>query len=243
MARRFADEGVALRLGARIERARLGLLPGEQLVEHLHDRHLAAEPPERLTELAADRPAADDRQPAWLFAQVPDGLVGQRTGVGETGDGRDHRARPGRDERAAVLERAPTRVDPSRAREARLSLHHLDAVGTQRVGRVHRLDGRDRRPDTIHDLREAELGLVRLEPERVRGAHPVREAGGRDEALARHAARPEAVAAQAVALEEHHAGTEPGGRPRRHQPRGAATDHCKVVDHDPSFTWHMRART
>ena len=54
------DAGLAERLGQR--RRRPAVLAGHELVEHLDDRHPRAELREDRSELAADRPAADDRQ-------------------------------------------------------------------------------------------------------------------------------------------------------------------------------------
>src|SRR2546423_1875178 len=70
--------------------ARLGLLLRQQIAAPLHERDLRAEALKRLAELAADRPAADDREAVRPPAEVEDGLVGERMRGGEAVELRDH---------------------------------------------------------------------------------------------------------------------------------------------------------
>ncbi len=62
---------------------------GQQPGRGLDDRHLAAEPGERLRQLVADRAPAQDRQPARQRFQIEDSLVGQVLGLRQTRHRRD----------------------------------------------------------------------------------------------------------------------------------------------------------
>ncbi len=100
------DAVVAQRLGDQL--ADPGLLGGHQPRRHLDQRDLAPEPGERLPQLAADRPAAEDDEPVGPL------LGGQRVGAGPHRDvvdafhGRYDGRAPGADHERA----GPPQPDP-----------------------------------------------------------------------------------------------------------------------------------
>ena len=112
--------------------ARVVVLRRDQPVEHLDDRHLAAERLEDRGELAADDPAAEHDQPARnLGLREQAGRVDAEVGV-EPVDRRPDRERARRDDR--LLERdVLAAVDRDRVRvlERARALDPLDAVGLE----------------------------------------------------------------------------------------------------------------
>ena len=58
----------------------------EKLTAELDGRNLGSEAGEGLCELGADRAATHDRQPPRLFGEVENVVVGQKTGLFQTGD-------------------------------------------------------------------------------------------------------------------------------------------------------------
>lgn len=80
-----------------------------------------------LRELAANRPAANDCQPARLLGEREDRFVGQRTGVGQAGNRRNDWARSGRDDRATETQPAVANENRVRIGEACLSKKDIHA--------------------------------------------------------------------------------------------------------------------
>ena len=70
----------------------VGVLTGQEPDIQADDRHLTAEPPECLRQLAPDRASPDNQQPFGQLSQREHGLVGEKAGLGETRNGR--RGRP-----------------------------------------------------------------------------------------------------------------------------------------------------
>ena len=66
-------------------RAGLRIVVRQQVVEHLHDRYLAAEALKRLGELEADRAAAEHDQPSRQLGELEDGAVRHVRNVCEAG--------------------------------------------------------------------------------------------------------------------------------------------------------------
>ena len=194
--------------------------------------HLAAEPAERLGQLAADRPRADHAEPARPLGEVEHRLVGQEAGLLDALDRQRDRARAGRDHRLLEAHQRAADRDRVPAREARVAEEHVDAelVAVARRGIVVA----DLRADPAHALhRGAEVGLgavgeresdLLLRAPRL-GHHP----RGAEHALAGHAADVQAVAAEIVALDQRHLRAQPGRDRRRDQARGSAADHDEVV--------------
>ena len=169
----------------------------DQPVEHLDDRHLAAEGLEDRRELAADDPAAEhDEPPRHLGLRQQAGRVDAEVGV-EPVDRRPHRERARRDDRRAERDVLPALDrDRVRVRERARALDPLDAV-----------DLEERRDAAGHLLDDGVLPLVRLAevelrlgdldaelPERL--APLVEEVRGLHPRLRRHAADAQARAAE-----------------------------------------------
>ena len=74
------------------DRREVGVLARQDAGRHVDQRDVAAQAPERLRELAADRAAADDDERRHGLAQVEHRLVRQVRNVGEAGDRRHRRA-------------------------------------------------------------------------------------------------------------------------------------------------------
>jgi len=92
-----------------------------------------------------------------------------------------------------------------------------------------RLDARDRAVDVPHDAPEVDLRLDRRETDLRRAPHPVREVGGGDEALARDAARPQAVSPGTVALDERDARADGRSDLRGDEPARPSADDDQVI--------------
>ncbi len=69
--------------------------PGSELVEHLDDRHPRAQLREDRGELAADHPAADDRQALGQVVELEQLVAGHDARVGDVEHGQHGRSRAG----------------------------------------------------------------------------------------------------------------------------------------------------
>ena len=98
------DAGLLERLLQRPSRALV--LAGKQLVEHLDDRDLAAEPGEDGGELAADHAAADDRQPRGHVVDRQQLVARHHARVVPVEDGEADRLGARRQDDGVALERA-----------------------------------------------------------------------------------------------------------------------------------------
>ena len=192
--------------------------------------YLRAEAREGLRELAADRAAADHGEPAGQLGQGEDRLVREIAGLGQPGDGRLGRAGARRDHRLLEAERHARDVHGVRSGEARRAEEHVHAEVAKARRRVHPADPRAQPAHPIHHRAEVHARAGRHpHAELARPAHVGDGAGRPDQALRRHAADVEAIAAHQPALDERHARAEPGRARRRDQPRGARPDHDQVV--------------
>lgn len=114
--------------------------------------------------------------------------------------------------------------DSSRALEAGVCLDHLHSVTPQPLRRVVRLDPLTRLVYVRDHAGEVDLRVDRRESHRWRLAHPLGEIGRGQQALARNAAGPEALAARAGALHQGHPGAGAGSDQGRHEAGGPAAD-------------------
>jgi len=81
-----------------------------------------------------------------------------------------------------------------------------------------RRDRRDRPRHVLHDATAVDRRVDGRQADGVGVAHAVRDRGGRDQALAGHAAGPQAVAADSLALGQRDARPSTGRDHRRHSP-------------------------
>ena len=203
---------------------------GQDLPLALEEGHLRAEAREGLRELAADRAAADHGEPAGQLGQGEDGLVREIAGLGQPGDGRLGRAGARRDHRLLEAERHARDVYGVRSGEARRAEEHVHAEVAKARRRVQPADLRAQPAHPIHHRAEVHARAGRHpHAELARPAHVGDGAARPDQALRRHAADIEAIAAHQPALDERHARAESGRARRRDQPRGPGPDHDQVV--------------
>ena len=215
----------------------VSVLLRDERVEHLDDRHLAAEAVEDRGELAADDAAAEDDEPASAPGPARAGRSSRRSAAsrarrsaGAAGTSRSRRSPslkvtsspPSTAIVFASLKR-PDALDPLdavRLEEARDALRHLlDDAGLPRVrGREVEL----RLADLDAELREALLGLL----ERERGLHP---------RLRRDAPDAQARAAElGLLLDAGDLRAELGGADRGGVAAGAASEDGDVNVHSSS---------
>jgi hypothetical protein len=221
------------------QRPRLGLLPGQQRRLRPQQGHARAEPREPLRQLAADRAAAQHQQPLGQLLQVPDGVAGQRAGLPQAGQLGQQRPGARRQQRHAPADLEATvavaGVDqqPARSGKARMPLGHVHPGGPQPLRRILRRDPRLRRAHVAHDPTNIDLGLDRDQAHPVRAAHPLGQVGRGEQALARHAAGPQALPTDPRPLHQAHPRAGPRPDQRGDQPGGPTTDHRQVVAPHP----------
>lgn len=212
---------------------RLGLLPRQEAVGRLDDRHRLPSRPKACPSSPPVRRRA--RRASRQLLEAPDGLVGQRLRRFEGIDRWQHRGRSDRDERGAEGEPAPAGLEAPGRDKPRVTAYDLHALAAQALHRVVGLERPARPVHVLHDPPQIDLRLDRREPHALGATHPTGKARRGDQALARHAARPEAVASGLVAaLDEHDAGAHPGRPEGSHEASGGAAEAREVV------AWHQR---
>jgi hypothetical protein len=185
-----------------------------------------------LGHLQADGAAADHDQVIGPLGQVEDRLVGEVRRVSKARDRRHGRRGAGRDHEAAGPDTLPVRLDVAGRGEARLRLDHLDTEALETLHAVVGRDARDHVVEVAMHLEKVDRGLVAVDAEAPTRSHRVRGVGRRDERLGRHAARVEAVAAHAPALDEHDARAHLRRSGGDRQAARAGSDDAKVgADH------------
>jgi hypothetical protein len=216
--------------GAMEDLRRVRVFPRQKPRDLFDDRHLRAEPPERLGEFASERPRPEHEEPPRQAGQGKNRFVGQESGLFEAVDGRDEGARargdhgPGKPQRPAVDLHGVRPGEPGIAEED---------VHAQAGKPLHGVIAADARPQGAHPFHHGRE--VRGTPipgaDAVAGGVPdvVRGPGRTDEALGRHAPDVQAVAPEKVPLHERHLGAQARRAGRRHEPRGPRADDHQVV--------------
>ena len=185
-----------------------------------------------LRHLQADRPAADHDQMAGQGAVGEDRLVGEIARIGQARDRRRRRPRAGRQHDAPALDAMRTGLQFGAADEARLFLQHAHAELLEALDRIVGRDGGDHLVHVIHDAAEIDRGLDRRDAEGRAVALRLRDLGGGDQRLGRHAAIVEAIAAHLGALDQHDAEAELGGARCHDQARRAGADDADIRGQD-----------
>ena len=180
----------------------------------------AAEPGERLAELAADGAATQHDEPGGQLVEVPDRVTGQRRGAGEPGHGRDRRVG---DPVATSACRNRTAVPSTAAVAGPVNARCRRRVASRRhAGRPGESTGSivaiAPRTCAMTPAKSTRTPSTRT-PSRPPAAGVGGRRRGREQRLARHAARPQAVPARAVALHHQHRGPERRGGARADQAR------------------------
>ena len=194
----------------------------------LHDGHPRAEPCERLRQFAAARPAAEHDEPGGQFAQFPDGVRRVAASFRQAGNRQSDRRSARGDDDVAGGDVALAHAHGVRGRDGGVA---HDAVHAEGGVAFHRVVGRDLLDgalDAFHHRAEIELHRRPLEAvlpgARRVGKHLRRTQQG----LARHAARIQAVAAHAVALDQGDLGLDRCRDQRRDQAAGARSDDHQI---------------
>ena len=123
-------------------------------------------------------------------------------------DRRHGGARAGGDDDVLRREAPAVHFDFAARRQARLSIDDVDAELAELGRIVVRLDGAPRRAHRLHDRLRRDPRLLRRESEGVRVPQLMGELRACHQRLRRHAAGPEAVAAEFLALDERDLATE-----------------------------------
>ncbi len=208
-------------------RRELGVLPGQDPVLRLHQRHLHAEPGVGLGELHPHGSGPEDHRRSGEAVAVEGVLVGHVPGLLEPVHGGDGRPAAGGQhhlpggERPAVGLHVAVGGEPSGR-----PLQDLDAHLPEPVGVVVGLDRGAGVADAGEDPAAVDRRVAAVEAEVGGLPHRVRDPRRSEEGLARDASRPEALAAQAVPLDER----GPGAQRRRS--RGGDQARCAPADDD-----------
>ena len=208
----------------------------QQARAHLHQRDLRAQTGKGLGQLAADGAAAQHQQARRQFAQAPERVAGQHTGLLQAGQRRDERARARGDDDGARGQRLSLAVGlrdfhMPRVDDARPAQLHIHAQATVAIHRVVRLDVAHHLRDTCHHGGEVHRHIGWRNPHTipVRLSDLLRQRGRANQGLAGHAAGVQAVTAHAVGFHQGDAGFDGRGDVARHQPGGACADDHQVA--------------
>jgi len=188
----------------------------------------SAEPAEGLRHLAADRAAADDQQLGHGLAQVEQRFIGEIRDLVDSGDRRHHWPRAGGDVETPAGEPAAADLERVRRDEPARAEDHIHAEAAESFRAVVGRDARDHRGDAFHHSCEVGLRIDAVHCPAVRAAHLVRDARRLEKRLRRHAAVPQAVAAEPVRFDQRNLGAQRCAAGRHHQSAGAAADHDDV---------------
>ena len=207
-----------------------GSFAGQKTWPLLKERDLGAEPPEALRELDADRTATDDHDARRRTVELEDRLAREEPRLLESRNRRNRRAASGCEQDEPALELALTHADgirpgqPGRARHD-LDAHLLEALRTVVGGGDVFADGVDPLPDPCR----VDFRVDRGQAEPICRPHVVSNLRGGQQRLAGHAARPQAVAADAVAFDGGYAQIELSSEHRRCPTAGTHTDNDQIV--------------
>ena len=113
---------------------RVGIVIRQKAAGLIEHRDAAAEPRERLRQLAPDRSAANDQQPLGTFGELENRFVREIRRVGEAINRRHRRAAAGRDGRAREAQCLGADRDFARADERGVPEEHLDAQARSAAG-------------------------------------------------------------------------------------------------------------
>ena len=193
---------------------RVGLFSREKARESLEETDRHAEAGERLGELTADRPAADDAETGRPRNEREDRLVGEHVHVDETWDRRHARPPAGGDDDARSADTPITDHHGVMGDEAGPPLGDFDTLLGQHIGRL-------RCGDTVDGVAHAGHGLAERQP----------LGGRREQRLRRDAPGEGAVASQRTVVHQEHIGPGPASSPSGPEPPGASPDDDQIVIH------------
>ena len=207
----------------------IGILARQQAFGQFDLNHLAAETLKGLGQLAADRPAAQHQQPAWLLAQAPDGVRGVALHLLDTGDLRHQRARASGDDDAAAAQGLAVHLHRPGRGEFGFALDHLDAQSAVALDRVVRGDIADHPLDALHHRGKIHRATHPGEAQRRALLQFMGQPGRTQQRLGRHAAGVQAVAAHLVLFDQADLGLHRRSDVGTDQPTGTGADHQQIA--------------
>ena len=208
---------------------RVGVLAGQQPWRGLEQIHPGAEPREGLGQLAAHGAATEDGETARLFGQLEDRFAGQDVGAVHSVDVGDRGSSAGGDDGSGERQAHAVDLHGRGRRERGRAEEHVHAESGKACRGIVRRDGRARGPHARHHRAEVHVVQRGVDAER----RAARNRGGsvrrRQQRLRRHAAGVQAIAAEAISLDQGDGGAEAGRAGSRDQARGASADHHEIV--------------
>ena len=211
----------------------------------VEDRDRRSEAGERLRQLASNRTAADDEEPARQLGQREDGFAREVRQLIEAAYRRRRGPGAGRDNGA--IEREPLAVDLNCpiGGETSVTEQHGNTGLLHALNRVVRADFRAPLAHTAHD--RFEIGFEVADPNaHAAGApHLANRTRGAEQRFRRHAAGQQAVSTQKPAFDQRHARAEARGANRADEAGRAAADDDEIVHTarlrvDPAVRTHRR---
>ena len=195
-----------------------------------HEAHFRAEVGEQLGLLQPDIPAADDDQRGRQLAKLHRRGRGQVVHLGQPGQVRDRRLRPGRDQERRRRQLHAVDQQGVRIGERGHAVEDLKVVGGGDVGVLGLTQPADQLVLLLHQSREVHVtrrgggAHERVVQRAVPGPCPGQQR------LGRHTPDVDAGATQGAPLDDDHAGTQQPGVDRRGHRRPTRTDHGQIND-------------
>ena len=202
----------------------------QELIAAVDQGDLRSETCHRLGQFAADRAAADHQEPAGAFLALEERLVGEKSGLPQTGDIRHVGAATGRDDDVPSAQHHVADAHVVRRFESRLAEKDVDSQPLEALHGIVRREVGPQRLDATDHAAVIDHWRHPIEGEIVGTTHQGGDPGRTDERLARHAAVVQTVSSHLVTLDQRHASSETGGAGGGHQTRRAGADHHDVVD-------------
>jgi hypothetical protein len=147
----LVDEGALDDLG------RVGVLTVQDVATRVEERHVGAEAPEGLGQLAADGPPADDGEAPRSVDQLEHALVGEEAALRQAGDVGMMCACPRGDDRLLEAERCSVDHHGVTIHEPALTEKYVHAEATEAEGGVMVAEARAHRAHALHDRPEVDL--------------------------------------------------------------------------------------
>ena len=212
------------------DRGRVSVLAVEEVRLVVQQKHLAPQSLEGLGQLAADRPAADDRQTRRALGQREHRLVGQETDLFQPRDGWSRRSPAGGDHSSLEAQRSAVDFHRAAAHEAAVTEEHIHPEIREPPNRVVMADAGPHTPHALHDGGEIDLRRPRYRHAELGrpvqfAQHPRRT----NQRLRRYAPDVQTIAAHEVAFHQRDSRSQAGGPRRGDEPGCACPDNDQVV--------------
>ncbi len=202
----------------------VGVLFVDDLVEHFHHDDLAAETPEELRELDADVAAAEDQKRGGKGILVQERYVVEESVLHEPFDRWDGGPGAGGDDDVVRGQPPAIDVDLAARRQRGLAEDHLDAECAELFRIIVMLDGVALRAHRIHHRLRRHARRPGFQAVGIGMLHLVNETRRGHQRFGRHAAGPEAVAAQLLPLDQRNLASEARAAGSGNQPGRPSAD-------------------